>query len=254
MRAHEVEKNVLGLTSLKSASLPLKVLFTGYLIVMGVGLLMSGMQILLTHGMADGEFGLSVDDIVYSYYGNRGNSKLEGKLNGTMKDKASYHDRAALIKWVQGGSSRSEWDQNIQPIVNSNCVKCHGTVPGLASFTTYEGITAYTEIDTGASIDSLTRVSHIHLFGIAFIFFFVCLIFSLATGIPVALKATVIGFPFVFLIVDILCWWLVKWFPVFARVEIAAGIGMNLCAGFMILVSLFQMWVLQHRRVPNEQK
>jgi len=28
-------------------------------------------QILFTHGMADGKVGLSIEDIVYSYYGNR---------------------------------------------------------------------------------------------------------------------------------------------------------------------------------------
>ena len=38
---------------------------------MGVGILMSLAQILLTHGMADGEIGVSVDDVVYSYHGNR---------------------------------------------------------------------------------------------------------------------------------------------------------------------------------------
>ena len=84
--------------------------------------------------MADGKFGLSVDDIVYSYYGNRGNSKLEAKLNGSMKAMASYKDRAAIIKWVQSGSPENVWDSKIQEIVNQNCVKCHGTVPGLASF------------------------------------------------------------------------------------------------------------------------
>jgi hypothetical protein len=51
---------------------------------------MAGAQIILTHGMADGKLGVSVDDIVYSYYGNRSGSKLEAKLNGSMKDKANY--------------------------------------------------------------------------------------------------------------------------------------------------------------------
>lgn len=59
-------------------------LFTGYILVIGIGLLMSGAQILLTHGMADGKFGISIDDIVYSYHGNRSNSKLETKLKGSM--------------------------------------------------------------------------------------------------------------------------------------------------------------------------
>ena len=45
-------------------SLPVKALFTGYLLAVGLGLLFAGIQIMLTHGMADGKFGLSVDDIV----------------------------------------------------------------------------------------------------------------------------------------------------------------------------------------------
>ena len=49
---------------LPDLALPMRSLFTGYLLVVGVGLLMAGAQILLTHGMADGEFGISVDDIV----------------------------------------------------------------------------------------------------------------------------------------------------------------------------------------------
>jgi hypothetical protein len=50
-------------------------------------------QIMLTHGQSDGKPGLSIDDVVYSYYGNRSNSKLENKLNGSMKDKAPVKER-----------------------------------------------------------------------------------------------------------------------------------------------------------------
>jgi len=39
-----------------------------------------------------------VDDLVYSYYGNRGGSKLEAKLNGSMKDYAPGEARLELIK------------------------------------------------------------------------------------------------------------------------------------------------------------
>ena len=44
---------------LSRAALPVRTLFTGYLLVIGLGLMMSFAQILLTHGMADGELGLS---------------------------------------------------------------------------------------------------------------------------------------------------------------------------------------------------
>ena len=75
--------------NLTQFSLPVKTLFTGYLIVIGIGLIIAGLQILLTHGMADGKFGISVKDIVYSYYGNREGSRLEKALNGPMKQYAS---------------------------------------------------------------------------------------------------------------------------------------------------------------------
>ena len=238
------ESSPARMLNLPSLGLSLRVLFTGYLVVVPVGLAVSGVQILLTHGMADGQFGLSVDDIVYSYYGNRGSSRLEIKLNGTMKDKADEHDRAAIIKWVRLGSPRDGWDQGVSAVVAHNCVKCHGVIPGLPSFTTYEGIKPLAKFDEGATVDGLTRVSHIHLFGIAFIFFFVCAIFSLSVGVPAPLKAAAIGMPFLFLLLDLLSWWLTRWYPSFAYLTIAGGFTYNAAAGFMIVTSLYQMWIL----------
>ncbi|MCX6123603.1 MAG: elongation factor-1 alpha, partial [Proteobacteria bacterium] len=172
-------KNAEMRINLPSLNVSLRVLFSAYLIVASVGLMVAGLQIMMTHGMADGKFGLSVDDIVYSYYGNRENSKLEIKLSGSMKDKADSHERAEIIKWVRTGSPEDQYQAVIQPIVAKNCVACHGGIAGLPNFTTYAGLKAEAKIDEGASIGSLTRVSHIHLFGISFIFFFICLIFSL---------------------------------------------------------------------------
>ena len=229
--------------NLTNIATPLKVLFSGYLLVIGIGLLMSGAQILLTHGMADGKFGFSVDDIVYSYYGNRGGSRLEVKLEGTMKDKADSHDRAAIVKWVQNGATKEGWESETGAIFAKNCVKCHGTIPGLADFTTWEKVKPLAQFDEGATVDALTMVSHIHLFGIAFIFFFVCMIFSLAVRIPALLKSIAIGAPFLFLTVDIFSWWMTKWYPSFAYLTILGGLSYNLAAAYMILVSLWQMWV-----------
>ena len=79
--------------NLCSQGLSLKMLFTGYLSIVAIGYLMALVQILFTHGMADGQFGLSVDDIVYSYYGKRSGSGIEGKLNGSMKLMAPEEER-----------------------------------------------------------------------------------------------------------------------------------------------------------------
>ncbi len=233
--------------NLPSLSLSLRVLFTGFLVVIALGLAMSGVQILLTHGMADGKFGVSRDDIVFSYYGNRSDSRMAGKLAGTMKDKASMADKARIIEWIERGSPKEQWEQEVLPIFLANCVKCHGTIPGLADFRSYEGVAAFTTIDHGASIGALTRVSHIHLFGIAFISFFVCVIFSLSVGLPTWLKAIAIALPFVFQVLDILSWWMTKWYPGFAYMTILGGFFYNASSAFMILTSLYQMWVMPWR-------
>ena len=226
----------------------LRALFTGYLLVIGVGLLMSFAQILFTHGMADGEFGLSVDDIVYSYYGNRDGSRIEAKLQGSMKLMASEHARAEIIKWVREGSPREGWDGHVRDVVAANCTRCHGTVPGLVDYRSYEGIKSVSQIDEGATVPTLARVSHIHLFGIAFIFFFVCLIFTLASGISDWLRIAAVAMPYVFLTVDVFSWWATKWVPAAAYLTMVGGAGYALSSAFMISTSLYQLWWPGFRR------
>ena len=228
--------------ALSQTDLGVRALFTGYLVVISIGLLMSFAQILFTHGLADGRFGLSVTDIVYSYYGNREGSRLEAKLQGSMKLMASEHDRAEIIKWVRDGSPRDEWDSHIRNVVAANCIRCHGVMAGIPDYTNYEGIKSVAQIDEGATIPTLARVSHIHLFGIAFIFFFVCLIFNFATGIPTWLRVTAVSMPYVFITIDVFSWWATKWVPAAAYLTILGGFGYAVSAGFMILTSLYQMW------------
>lgn len=239
--------------NLPSLHITIRSLFTGYLLVIGLGLLVAGGQVLLTHGMADGKFGLSIDDVVYSYYGDKEGSKLENKLNGSMQDKAPRTVKLDIIKWTREGATKDEWDNKIQQHFANNCVKCHSVIPGLPNFTTYQGVAPYAETDQGASIDSLTRVSHIHLFGIAFIFFFVGLIFSLAINIPVWLKTTIITMPFAFLIIDVLSWWLTKIHPGFAWFTIIAGIGYSLASCYMWTVSIVQMWWYPYKGIISNE-
>lgn len=238
--------------NLPSLSIPVKALFTGYLLVVGLGLLMAGGQIMLTHGMADGKFGLSVDDIVYSYYGNREGSKLETKLNGSMKDKATPEENLVLIKWAREGAPKEQWQPTIKPIVEAKCAMCHAHMPGLPNVAKYDEIKEVAKIDEGASISALTRVSHIHLFGIAFIFFFIGLIFSMAVGFNSWVKSLLIFTPFAFLIVDIASWWLTKIDPHFAYFVIIGGFGYSLASTVMIFTSLYQMWVMPWRGEISE--
>ena len=227
--------------NLPNLPVPVKVLFSGYLLAIGLGLCMAGLQIMLTHGMADGKPGLSLDDIVYSYYGDRSGSHIEGKLNGSMKEMGTPEARLDIVKWVREGAPEAEWEPRIKGVFGQHCVMCHSTTPNLADFTRYEEVKKLAKISEGVSIQTLTRVSHIHLFGISFIFFFVGFIFSFAVGVPKWLKITAIALPFAFLIVDILSWWVTKWIPGFAWLTIIGGFGYSVASTFMWFASMYQM-------------
>jgi len=223
---------------------PVKVLFSGYLLAIGLGLCMAGLQIMLTHGMADGKPGLSLDDIVYSYYGNRSGSMLESKLKGSMNGMGTPEARLDIIKWVRNGTPEAEWESHFKDTFKQNCVHCHGSIPGIADFSKYEEVKKVAKIDEGASIQTLTRSSHIHLFGISFIFFFVGFIFSFAVGIPKWLKISAIATPFAFLIVDVFSWWLTKWNPNFAWLTLIGGFGYSVAATIMWFISIYQIFIL----------
>ncbi|MDD4913837.1 MAG: hypothetical protein PHW13_02205 [Methylococcales bacterium] len=230
-------------SSLRNLDTPVKVLFTGYLTSVAVGYLFALIQILFTHGMADGKFGLSIDDIVYSYYGNRSGALLETKLNGSMKENAPEKERFAIIQWVRDGADEDDYiDDGIEKIIQTRCVMCHSKGAAIPNFNDFKVLKELTKEDEGATFGSLTRVSHIHLFGIGFIFMFVGLIFSFTETSTVTYKCLAIGMPYVFLLVDILSWWLTKLHPMFAWLVIMAGTGMAISFLFMWTVSILEMW------------
>ena len=99
-----------------------------------------------------------------------------------------------------------------------------------------------TSVDTGASISTLVRVSHIHLFGVPFIFFIVGLMFTHAYVRPVWFKCAVVAMPFAAIIVDVSSWYIIKIFHPFAWVEIIAGGLMAASFAVMWFVTMYQLW------------
>ncbi len=234
--------------NLSNLNTPIKALFSGYLLIVAIGYGMAMIQVLFTHGMADGMPGLSIEDIVYSYYCNRSGSLLESKLEGSMKANVPEKERFKIIQWVRDGADQAAFDAGIKPIIEQRCIVCHNADAGsLPDFSRFENIRSRAQANQGASFPSLARVSHIHLFGIAFIFMFVGLIFSLTTGVRSRLKTVVIVMPYVFLLTDITSWWLTKLNPNFALLVIIGGGGMAMAFLFMLVVSMFEMWILPYK-------
>ena len=241
--ANEFSSIVDGL-NLPSLNLTIRCLFSSYLFVIGLGAVLASAQILMTHGMADEQFGLSVDDVAYSYHGDPEHSLIETKLNGSMSDKASSSDKLEIIKWVRVGAPKDLWDSKIKAVFYKNCISCHSVIPGLPNFTRYEEVKKVSQPSGGASATTLTRSSHIHIFAISFIFFFNGLIFSLAVGLRPWFKIAIMCLPFFFLMIDVVSWWLTKIAPEFAWLTIISGVGYSLCSSVTWFVSMYQLWVL----------
>jgi uncharacterized membrane protein len=148
--------------------------------------------------------------------------------------------------WAHSGGSMEDYEKEIKPIVEESCLGCHdGSNPHLPNLSKYEVLHDLIAVDTGANILTLVRISHIHLFGITFIFFIVGYIFTHALVRPVWVKCAVIAVPFLCILLDILSWYLTKLNPLFAWVIYIGGFFMALSFAFMWIVSMYQMWFMK---------
>ena len=154
-----------------------------------------------------------------------------------------HDERSVILDWLKEGADRSKYEPEIRPIIEKRCLACHdGSNPNLPNLLGYENVMKVTEADTGTGIFTLVRVSHIHLFGLTFVFFLVGLIFSHAYVRPVWFKCTVVGMPFIALVLDVSSWYFTKVFHGFAYIVILGGALLALSFTYMWIVSIWQMW------------
>jgi hypothetical protein len=207
-----------------------------------------------SHQGRDGLPGLSVEDVRIAYYGEHHQTRLGAALNGAMG--ANLHrpeQKLIILDWIDQGSKRAAFDAEIQPILSSNCTMCHSAASGmgLPPLDSFDKVVELTQMDTGASAQSLVRVSHIHLFGIAFILFLVGRIFILCE-MPVLLKRITVVIPFLAMLLDIMSWYMTKIVPQFAWVVVISGGLMGISFTLQIVVSIYQMWFYRPKIVPVE--
>jgi hypothetical protein len=222
----------------------MRVLYTAALLILGMGYIFGLIYVFHTYAGRDGNpSSLSYEDMVIAYSGTGKGSRLEAALRGPMSNMLPPEELSPIIAWVQQGADKVQYETGIRPTIDKRCMSCHdGSNPHLVNLGGYDNIKKVTEQDTGTDVFTLVRVSHIHLFGLAFIFFLVGLIFSHAYVRPVWFKCTVVGVPYLALTLDVSSWYFTKLFHPFAMVTMAAGGVMGLCFAFMWAVSMYQMW------------
>lgn len=226
-----------------------RVLYTAVLLVLGLAYLFALIYLVHTYSGKDGNpLTLSYDDIVIAYSGSGKGSRLEGALRGSMSAMLPFDERGTLLGWMQEGADRTKFESGVRPILDKRCLACHdGSNPNLPNLNGYDNVQKVTEHDTGAAVFTLVRVSHIHLFGLTFVFFLVGTIFSHAYVRPVWFKCGVMALPFICLVLDVSSWYFTKLYNPFAWVVMIAGGIMGLSFAYMWVVSMYQMWFA---RVP----
>jgi hypothetical protein len=223
----------------------MRVLYTAALIVLGMGYLFALIYLFHTYaGRAGGNpMMLSYQDLVAAYSGSGKGSRLESALRGPMSNMLPPDEINDVVSWVQAGADRARYEKDIKPTLDKRCMSCHdGSNPHLPNLSGYDNIRKVTEQDTGTDIFTLVRVSHIHLFGLTFIFFIVGLIFSHAYVRPVWFRCAVVALPFLAIMVDVSSWYFTKLYHPFAWVVMFAGATMGLCFACMWVVSMYQLW------------
>ena len=223
-----------------------KLLYTCFLLLVGLGYLMATAYLYVSHEMNDGKPGLSISDVADSYYGNRSGTRLEAAMRGPMAGFIEEGDRDLMVAWLKDGAGEDHFEHEIKPILQKTCLNCHVASSGmnLPDFSTYAGIHKVAEVDTGMSMASLLKVSHIHLFGISLLLFMLGGIF-IQTEINVWFKRFLVVSPMVAVFVDVASWFLTKWDSHYAIVVIAAGAILGMSMALQILISLFQIWTLK---------
>lgn len=229
----------------------MRVLYTSTLVVLGIGYLFAMIHIFSSHAGRDGDPGLSVDDLIIAYSGSKSDTRLEAALKGPMANMLPGAETAKIVAWVRGGAEESDFTANkIDRIIENRCITCHsGKNPHIPNLRGFENMKEVIQVDTGFDIFTLVRVSHIHLFGITFIFFICSSIFCHTYIKPLWLKCVIIMTPFIAIIFDIGSWYLTKLYEPFAWVVMISGGFMGLAFAVQWFTSMYQMWLY---KLPQE--
>ena len=230
-----------------------KLLYTSFLLLVGLGYLMAISYLYVTHENNDGKPGLSLEDVASSYYGNRIVTRLEAAIRVPMAGFIDPADRELVVAWLKDGAEEDHYEHEMKPILQKTCLNCHVASSGmnLPDFSTYAGLHKVSQVDTGMSMTSLLKLSHIHLLGISMLLFIIGWIF-IQSEVNVWFKRALVVSPMLAVFVDVASWFLTKWDSHYAIVVIVAGGILGLSMALQILISLYQIWFLKRPANPED--
>ena len=227
----------------KDISVSERILNSVFLLTVGLGYLAALANMYYTHQGLDGKAGLSIEDVVISYHGSSTQTRLGTAINGIMEPNLKYKsDKDVILQWIHHGADEPEYNEKVAPILNRDCILCHTPAinPSLPDLTHYATVSEVAHAG-GASIPTLIRISHIHIFGIAFILFFIGKIFLLC-DINVYVKRVAVVIPFAAMLLDVVSWFITKSTPSFAWVVVYSVDLIRVSESAQILIRFYQVW------------
>lgn len=229
---------------LSDMDMPVRVLFTCFLLLLGAGYIASVFTIYISHREADGRPALTMNDIIITYYGDRESTVLETESLGGMKVYyESDADVDAVILWVKSGADRIGYEKVVAPIMKKSCIECHSPrgIESGSPLTTFDEVKGYTEVDTGVSLVRLAGLSHTHIISHGMMFFLLSIIF-LMTGVKDRWKIILFVSAFIAILGDVLFWWLGKLSHIFAYGTVFFGALLGITFLFYFFVPIYEMW------------
>ena len=242
--------------TLRTLPLAQRVLFTCYLMMIGLGYLAAILFLYYVDVEPHASAGEGViSGIADKYHGVP--TRLETALRGPMADRATPEDKRKVFKWIKEGAKEETFATEAKPVIQANCVRCHNPTSGvkrangepLPSLETFQDIVDadLITIDTGLTFAQLARVSHIHLFGISILVFISGFIISMSET-PMWFRAVLVATPYAAILSDIGAWWLAKWDALFAWSVVIGGAVMGLALATQILLAFWEMWLASSKQ------
>ena len=220
-----------------------RVLFLVTVACLSVGFVFNLTQIWESHSGEGGIFGISAESIRMNYYGKRDASILESKLKTTMSGFVTSAEKEGIIKWIRDGADEAKYDSGIKPIIERNCMVCHGS-ESFRPLTGYKEVKDFTRINQGMGFKTLVRVSHIHLNGMTFLFFisgFITCFARIGSKKLKWVKWIVIIAPMIAMFCDIMSWNLAREYENGVYIIIISGMVMTVAFFTQMSISAYQI-------------
>jgi len=220
-----------------------RVLFLVTVVCLSVGFVFNLTQIWESHSGEGGIFGISAESISMKYYGKRDASILESKLKTTMSGFVTSTEKEDIIKWIRTGADEANYDSEIKPIIERNCMVCHGA-ESFRSLSSYKEMKEVTNINQGMGFKTLVRVSHIHFNGMTFLFFisgFITCFARIGSKKLKWIKWIVIIAPMIAMFCDIMSWNLAREYENGVYIIIVSGMVMTAAFFTQMSISSYQI-------------